>query len=205
MRLMTSGASPFSRKVKVFAAEVGLSDTIKTIETDYDDPESGLWEENPLGRVPTLIMGNGNALNGSSVICAFLDTMHNGPKLIPEAPKEHWRALHGEALADGLCEAGIAIQRELARPIEIRSDSWIKRQKEKIYRTTTWFDKEWDLTENSIRIDLIALACTLSWFDHRLGDQLNNWRESSARLSDWLSCFSMRNSMIRTRSLSNTF
>ena len=101
MRLMTSGASPFSRKVKVFAAEVGLSDLIKNIETDYDDPESGLWEANPLGRVPTLIMGNGNSLSGSSVICAFLDTTHNGPKLIPEAPKKHWRALHGEALADG--------------------------------------------------------------------------------------------------------
>ena len=42
MKLMTSGASPFSRKVKVFAEGIGLSDTIKTIETDYEDPESGL-------------------------------------------------------------------------------------------------------------------------------------------------------------------
>ncbi|MEC9077833.1 MAG: hypothetical protein VX696_02530 [Pseudomonadota bacterium] len=53
MTLMTSGALPFSRKVKVFATEVGLSDTIKTIETDYDDPESGLSKDNPLGRVLT--------------------------------------------------------------------------------------------------------------------------------------------------------
>ena len=50
---MTSGASPFLRKVKVFATNVGLSVTIKTIETDYEDPESGLWKDNPLGRVPT--------------------------------------------------------------------------------------------------------------------------------------------------------
>ena len=52
MKLMTNGASPFSRKVKVFATEVGLCDTIKTIETDYDDPESRLSKDNPLGRVP---------------------------------------------------------------------------------------------------------------------------------------------------------
>ena len=144
-------------------------------------------------------MGNGNGLNGSSVIFAFLDTTHDDPKLIPEAPKEHWRGLHGEALADGLCEAGIAIQRELARPIENRSKSWIKKQKAKISRTTTWFDKEWDLTENTIRIDLIALACTLSWFDYKLGDELDDWRNSSTKLSAWFACFSERGSMIRTR------
>ena len=92
---MTNGASPFSRKVKVFATEVGLSDTIKTFEIDYDDSESGLWEDNPRGRFSTLIMGNGNALKGSSGICSFIDTTHDGHKLIPEASKEHWRLLHG--------------------------------------------------------------------------------------------------------------
>ena len=114
-------------------------------------------------------MGNGNGLNGSSVIFAFLDTTHDDPKLLPEAPKEHWRGLHGEALACRLCEAGIGTQKELARPIEIRSESWIKRQKAKICRTFTWFEKKWDLAENSIRIDLTALACTLSWFKDWLG------------------------------------
>ena len=116
-------------------------------------------------------MGNGNGLNGSSVICSFLDTTHEDPRLVPKAPKEHQRGLHAEALAGGLCEAWIAKQRELARPIEIRSENWIKRQKADICRTTTWFEKKWDLAENSIRIDLVALACTLSWFKHRLGDE----------------------------------
>ena len=116
-------------------------------------------------------MGNGSGLNGSSVICAFLDTTHDDPKLIPGVPKEHWRGLHGRALADGLCEAGIATQRELARPIEIRSEGWIKRHKANICRTTTWFEKKWDLAESYIRIDLIALACTLGWCKHRLGDK----------------------------------
>ena len=87
-------------------------------------------------------MGNGNGLkNGSSVICPFLGTTQDASKLIPEAPKEQGGASHGEALAFGLCEAGIATQRELARLIEIRAESWIKRQKAKICRTITWFEK----------------------------------------------------------------
>ena len=89
-------------------------------------------------------MGIGNGLDGSSVICAFLDTTHDDPKLVPEAPKEHWRGLHWEALADGLCEAWIAAQRGLARPIEIRSESWIKRQKANICRTTTCSSTGWE-------------------------------------------------------------
>jgi len=87
-------------------------------------------------------MGDGNGLkNGSFVTCPFIETTQDDPKLIPRSIKRTRGVLHGEALAFGLCEARIATQRELARLIEIRAESWIKRQKAKICRTITWFEK----------------------------------------------------------------
>ncbi len=199
MRLRSAGASPFARKVAVFASEAGLSERLELVATDYDDPKSGLWEENPLGRVPTLVLEDGGTLAGSSVICAYLDSLYGGARLIPENPEARWRALHGEALSDGMCEAAIAIQRELARPDALRMAGWIERQRAKVSRTVKWLDREWEFPDETARIDLIALACTLGWMEYRLKPELGDWRQAGPKLSTWFDRFSERPSMRDTR------
>ena len=62
MKLRYSPTSPYVRKVLVAAIEVGLKDKIEIILTDPWDPETDLPDDNPLGKVPTLITENGMTL-----------------------------------------------------------------------------------------------------------------------------------------------
>ena len=40
-------------------------------------------EENPLSKIPTLVLDDGTVLYNSPVICEYLDSLHAGRKLVP--------------------------------------------------------------------------------------------------------------------------
>ena len=60
--------------------------------------------ENPLGKIPTLILDDGTTLFDSSVIVAYLDAVAGGDRLIPSEIGPRFAALRLEALADGICD-----------------------------------------------------------------------------------------------------
>jgi glutathione S-transferase len=76
--LRSSPPSPFGRKVKIAAALAGLSDRIRVENADTMDPNEALRMQNPLGKIPTLVLENGEALNDSRVIVEFLDAVAGG-------------------------------------------------------------------------------------------------------------------------------
>ncbi|MHA1108898.1 MAG: glutathione S-transferase family protein, partial [Alphaproteobacteria bacterium] len=116
MKLRFGGGSPFVRKVTVSAIETGLDDRIERVPTDHRDPNDPLHQDNPLGKVPAMTLDDGRVLIESSIICAHLDTLHDGPKLIPADGDAHHEALFLEAVAGGMTDAAIAVQRERGRP-----------------------------------------------------------------------------------------
>ena len=59
-------ASPFGRKVKIAAALCGLDDRIKIEVADTTDPTNSLRRQNPLGKIPALILEDGTALYDSA-------------------------------------------------------------------------------------------------------------------------------------------
>ena len=69
--LRSSPASPFGRKVKITAAILGLADKVKVVEADTLDPNDTLREQNPLGKIPTLVLENGETLYDSRVIVEY--------------------------------------------------------------------------------------------------------------------------------------
>ncbi len=109
--------SPYGRKALVFAHEAGLADRLEVIhqETSPTNRNDAVFAENPLGKVPVLLRPGLAPIFDSDVICAYLDTLHDGPRLIPEAGEARWQALTMEAVAQGLCEAGIAVRWETVR------------------------------------------------------------------------------------------
>src|SRR3546814_4963738 len=107
MKLRYSPTSPYVRKVNVVAIETGLQDRIERVPTVTADPASGLAKDNPLGKVPVLITDDGMRLYDSPVICEYLDSLHEGPKLIPTEGIARWVTLSQQALADGLLDAAI--------------------------------------------------------------------------------------------------
>ena len=88
MRLHSTITSPYARKVWVFAHETGLIGNIQQIPTNPHVDEY-LRDDNPLCRVPTLVLDAGEALFDSPVICEYLDNLHSGRRLIStEGPRD---------------------------------------------------------------------------------------------------------------------
>ena len=87
MRLHHIGTSPFVRKVRVVAIETGLDDRLDLVPADIRSPDSDYHLVNPLAKVPALERDDGRLLIDSPVICDYLDSLHDGPKLIPADPE----------------------------------------------------------------------------------------------------------------------
>src|SRR5579872_4551204 len=105
--LRSSPPSPFGRKIRIAAAILGVADRIRLTNADTNDPDEPLRRQNPLGKIPTLILEDGTALYDSRVILEFLDRLAGGGRIIPDEPGPRFAALTMQALGDGLMEASI--------------------------------------------------------------------------------------------------
>ena len=198
MILRYSPTSPYVRKVSVVVRELGLSGEIECVPTDPWAPDSDLSEQNPLGKVPTLITEAGEALFDSHVICEYLDGIHGGPKLIPEYPKTRIEALQLEALGDGVLDAAVlAFIETERRPETSRWPVWASRQRASIERSLDWLAEHMYLSVDRIHLGHFTIGCALGYIDFRLGDL--NWRERHRDLSGWYEELSARESMRQTQ------
>src|SRR5215204_2291311 len=105
--LKSAPASPFGRKVKIAAAICGFSDRLAIEGTDTGDPADSIRRQNPLGKIPTLVLEDGTTLFDSRVIVEFLDAEAGGGKIIPAGGRERFAALRSQALADGIMDAAL--------------------------------------------------------------------------------------------------
>ena len=117
MKLFYQTHSPYARKVLVLAHEAGLAARLDVIhhETSPTARNEAVFEVNPLGKVPVLVLDDGFTLFDSNVICEYLDGLHGGSKLIPQQGYARLFALRLQALAQGICDAGIAVRHETER------------------------------------------------------------------------------------------
>lgn len=196
MQLIYAPASPFARKVRVFASETGLSNRLELIETSVlpvaVNERVNLL--NPLGKIPVLLTDEDEALYDSRVICEYLDSLHDQPRLIPADPALRWRTLRLAALADGLMEASVLTRYErAARPAEQQWDEWIDGQLSKVRRALKSLDDSVDQLQGPTDIAQIGVACALGYLDFRFAEL--NWRNEFPSLVAFQDKFSERESM----------
>ncbi|KRC33627.1 MULTISPECIES: glutathione S-transferase [unclassified Lysobacter] len=197
MKLLYQTHSPYARKVLVFAHEAGIADRIEVVhhETSPTLRNPEVFAANPLGKVPVLLRPGLPALFDSDLICAYLDTLHDGPRLIPAEGEARWQALRVQAVAQGLAQAGIAVRWEtVRRPEALRYPALRDGYTDKLIASYDWLDSELDI-EGPIDVGHIALATTLSWLEFR---GLPSFRGQRPRLSAWLDAFETRPSMQAT-------
>ena len=194
MKLRYSPTSPYVRKVVVTAAETSLSDRIELVVTNTRDPGSDLPGDNPLGKVPTLITDDGMRLFDSPVICEYLDSLHDGPKLFPAAGGARWTALRLQALGDGLLDAGLLCMLEGRRPADERSAGFVAIQKGKIAAAVAALEAEASGFGNALTIGTITVGCALGYLDFRFADE--DWRAEHPTLAAWNAKFAARPSMV---------
>jgi glutathione S-transferase len=186
LTLRTSPASPFGRKVRIAAALLGLEERIAVVLADASDPADSLRQQNPLGKIPTLIAEDGEAIFDSRVIVEYLDGFAGGGGLIPTDFTARIHALTLQALADGIADAALlqVYEQRMRQPTE-RSVRWVDYQAGKVTRALAALEAQ-PPEFRATHVGAIALACALGYLDLRFA---GDWRAGHPRLVGWLDAF----------------
>lgn len=171
MQLYYSPTSPYARKVRIVAIEKGLDGAIERVDaTPWPEP-TAVATHNPLGKVPALVLGTGEALFDSPVICEYLDILGGGTPLIPAEGARRWAVLRTQAVADGVMDAAVSIVLERRRDVAQQSSAAIERAAKAIRRSVGWLGSE-IAVEPIAAFDLgrIAAAVAVGYLHFRLPD-----------------------------------
>ncbi len=181
MKIAFSAASPYVRKVMACAIARGLAGRIETWTIGTTDP--ALAPVNPLSKVPTLVTDDGVSLFDSPVICEYLDSLGDMPKLFPPAGPARWTALRQQALGDGILDASQPRRREIALPQDEGRVGYIELQKGKVRRSLDALEAEAGTLGKLATIGEITIACALGYLDFRFANE--PWRPGHPKLEAW--------------------
>lgn len=110
MKILGSAGSPFVRKVRVIAAEKGLP--VEYVVQRPNVPGSPVPQMNPLGKIPVLVLDDGEVVYDSAVIGEYLDGIKPEPRLVPADFAGRIAVKRFEALGDGLAEVIVYISHD---------------------------------------------------------------------------------------------
>jgi glutathione S-transferase len=183
----------------IVAHEVGVVDRIHCVRTvaAMMKPQPDLMIDNPLSKLPTLVLDDGTVLYDSPVICEYLDHLHDGPKLFPAPFTERMTALRRQALGDGLLDALLLWRGELSRPAGQQSQPYLKSFSVRNEATLASLERETPALEASAwSIGHIAIGCAVAYLDFRFADR--QWRRDYPKLAAWHATCAVRASFRAT-------
>jgi len=185
MRLHWSPKSPYVRKVMVCAHELQLLPRIELVRSVAAmlKPNLALMMDNPLSKIPTLVLDDGSTLFDSSVICEYLNELAQGP-LFPPCGPARWSALRWQAFGDGLLDALILWRNERERAPESCSKDLMAAFDLKTRAALVQLDREQSALQDApFGIGHIAVYCALGYLDFRF--DAFQWRDACPRLAAW--------------------
>ncbi len=186
MILRSAPPSPFGRKVKLAAAILRLADRITIVPADTNADEE-LPRQNPLGKIPVLVLDGGRTLFDSRVILEYLDHLAGGGRILPREADQRFAALRLQALCDGIMDASILrVYETRYRPEPIRHQPWLDMQAGKVARGLAALEADPPALDATPDVGQIALACALGYLDLRFKGE---WRGSHPKLVAWLDRF----------------
>lgn len=183
MKLFSTPTSPYARKVRIMLIEKHIECEIEVVPS-LAAPESPVPEYNPLGKVPTLVLDDGTSLYDSVVIVDYLDHKTPVARLIPQDNNHRAIVRRWEALADGVCDAAIAVVMEKRRVLEKQDETIIQRQMLKVERglramSADMGDAKWAAGDKFTLAD-IATGVALAYVELRMPEL--TWRETYPNL-----------------------
>lgn len=198
MKLLYTPNSPYARKVRIVAMEKHIDLALEEVVLGASD--SPVTKYNPLGKVPVLILDDNIGLYDSRVIVEYLDARTPVTKLMPNEHSLRISVIRWEALADGICDATVAMVLEQRKPIEQQSTAFIEKQMAKVENGLDVLNKDiskkkWCVNETFSLAD-IALGCMLGYVDLRLKHL--NWQDKYQNLVKHYTILSKRPSFKET-------
>jgi glutathione S-transferase len=198
MKLHWSPRSPFVRKVMIVVHERGLIGRLNCVRTvaAMTTPHAELMRDNPLSKIPTLVLDDGNALYDSPVICEYLDAFDGEPQLFPRDREPRMIALRRQALGDGFLDLLVLARNERLR--EQPSDVHLRSAAARTAAVLAGLEREAQaLMTGAFDIGHIAIGCALSYLDFRFAEE--DWRQNHPGLALWHAGFAARPSVEATR------
>lgn len=184
MKLYSNTASPFARKCRVIAHELGLKlELVPTLPMQ----DEGLRRINPLGKIPVLVLDDGSVLFDSRVICEYLNHTGGG-KFFPGMSvwrnnTGRWKSLGLQALGDGLSDAAVAfVMRGRETPV---NEAARERQMQAVTAALAVLERATFAKDPTI--GEISVACALSYVDFRLPEL--DWKAAHPKLATWYARF----------------
>ncbi len=187
MRLIGSNTSPYVRKARLVLLE-------KNLPHDYvvdppSDPNSEVYRVNPLGRIPALILDDGECIFDSVVIAEYADTLNDSPILIPRNDAlARMRVRRWEALADGIMDSAVVVRNEVSRPQVTQLAATLNLHSKAITHTLQHIAevlgaRDW-CEGDSLSLADLALVSALAYLDLRQPER--DWRGTHPNLA---ACF----------------
>jgi glutathione S-transferase len=199
MKLHWSPKSPFVRKVMIAAHELGLVDRFEKVRSvaAMRAPNPAIMADNPLSKIPTLVLDDGEPIYDSLTICEYFDALVGGGKILPATGPERWTVLTRHALGNGLLDLLILWRNERDKPSEKQTEEWLAAFAVKADVVLDRLDSiAPDLETNAFNVAHIAIGCALSYMDFRFADL--GWRNGHPNLARWHDNFASRPSVIAT-------
>jgi glutathione S-transferase len=197
VKLYSSPSSPFARKCRIVAHELGIP--LEEINLDSRGNED-FRRINPLGKIPVLVLDDGSMLFDSRVICEYLNVYKNGHFIPTESMWRtgagRWRALGLQALGDGIADAALLRVYESRLPEDKRNNDTITRNIAAINASVDALERVAAKFTDPPTIGEIAVGCALSYLDFRLPEL--SWRATRPKLRDWYETFARYASVIAT-------
>ena len=185
--LRSTVTSPFGRKVRMAIETLGLGNRVTLTPADPLDENDTLRRENPLGKMPCLVLGDGSTIYDSGIIIEYLQEVAGTDRLLPLRGRDRFRALTLARLADGIMDASILVVYESRfRPDLPHSPRWLAHQRGKIKRGLAAFEASPPIPEKTDIVS-IGLSCALGYLDWR---RQVDWRPVYPGLINWLDRFS---------------
>jgi glutathione S-transferase len=183
MKLTFSPGSPFARKVRIAAIELGLIDKIEMVPTTVAPAQANpdYSKITPLMKLPALLLDNGDLIVDSYVIVEYLDELAGGGKLIPASGPNRWKVKSDHSLLQGMLDSMLLCRYErMVRPEPLRWQAWNDDHWNRAWNGMARFENQPDMLARPLDISQIALVCVLGYADFRFADC--GWRKAYPKL-----------------------
>ena len=195
MRLLFTPNPEYIHKVLVVAHEAGVLDRIEFERQVPFDSDTTVGNYNPLGKVPTLIMDDGEPLYGGLVICEYLDSLSVTGKRVFPSDDSRWLALRQMVTGDGMFDATTNLRVESWRDQGDWNLDYMQRERTKIIRCLNQMEKDaGTFAGDTFHIGHVCFAGGLSYLELRnpiretaleTGDDSFQWRDGRPQLAAW--------------------
>jgi glutathione S-transferase len=183
MKLAFSPGSPFARKVRIAAIELGLIDKIELVATTVapGQPNPEYSKIYPMKKLPALMLGNGDIIVDSYVIVEYLDELAGGGKLIPASGPSRWKVKSDHSMLQAMLDSMLLCRYEkMVRPQGLQWQGWSDDHWNRAWTGMAHFETQPDMLSRPLDISQIALVCVLGYADYRFADC--GWRKAYPKL-----------------------